>query len=234
MLLAYDHSMKDATLPSKKAHKNGDTATLQSLVLNVTESAVNKDHITAVILLAKDKEGRSLDVTDRAIWHITPPKALKIEGHTLTALKDGNVTLQAEYEGLRSDPVTLTIYWEVDGHRLPPEPDPKINNATLLGIDVNHNGIQDDVERWIYEKYDHPIKRGILMQNARAYNKVIVDPSRAKETMKYADKSLSCEFYWIYIKKPTPLNKYDHYNHIKKLKRQQFNTVDRLNRYHKI
>ena len=44
--------------------------------------------------------------------------------------------------------------WVVDGHVLPPEPDPMVNNATLLGVDVNHNGVRDDVERWIYETYD--------------------------------------------------------------------------------
>jgi len=44
--------------------------------------------------------------------------------------------------------------WVVDGHLLPPEPDPVVNNATLLGVDVNHNGLRDDVERWIYETYD--------------------------------------------------------------------------------
>jgi len=34
---------------------------------------------------------------------------------------------------------------------LPPEPDPVANNATLAGVDVNNNGIRDDVERAIYE-----------------------------------------------------------------------------------
>ncbi|GIT98510.1 hypothetical protein [Sulfurovum sp. TSL1] len=42
----------------------------------------------------------------------------------------------------------------INGHTLPPEPDPKINNSTLLGIDSNNNGVRDDVERWIYETYD--------------------------------------------------------------------------------
>ncbi len=44
-----------------------------------------------------------------------------------------------------ADPLPAVIH----GHRLPPEPDPKVNNATLLGVDVNHNGVRDDVERWI-------------------------------------------------------------------------------------
>jgi len=47
-----------------------------------------------------------------------------------------------------------TTEWVVDGHTLPPEPDPVVNNATLLGVDVNHNGVRDDVERWIYKTYN--------------------------------------------------------------------------------
>ncbi len=42
----------------------------------------------------------------------------------------------------------------INGHVLPPEPDPKINNSTLLGIDSNDNGVRDDVERWIYTRYN--------------------------------------------------------------------------------
>jgi hypothetical protein len=52
---------------------------------------------------------------------------------------------------------TTQTPWVVDGHMLPPEPDPTINNSTLLGIDSNHNGVRDDVERWIYETYDEYI-----------------------------------------------------------------------------
>ena len=43
----------------------------------------------------------------------------------------------------------------INGHTLPPEPDPKINNATLLGVDSNDNGVRDDVEIWIYKKYQN-------------------------------------------------------------------------------
>ena len=31
----------------------------------------------------------------------------------------------------------------INGHTLPPEPDPKINNSTLLGIDSNNNGVRE-------------------------------------------------------------------------------------------
>lgn len=41
----------------------------------------------------------------------------------------------------------------INGIPVPPEPDPTANNATLAGIDVNGNGVRDDVERKIAEKY---------------------------------------------------------------------------------
>ena len=51
----------------------------------------------------------------------------------------------------------MTLFAETKDYKLPPEPDPKINNSTLLGIDSNNNGVRDDVERWIYETYDEYI-----------------------------------------------------------------------------
>lgn len=39
----------------------------------------------------------------------------------------------------------------INGIPVPPEPDPVANNATLAGIDVNGNGVRDDVERKIAE-----------------------------------------------------------------------------------
>ncbi|MDR1284894.1 MAG: hypothetical protein LBJ88_01690 [Campylobacteraceae bacterium] len=40
------------------------------------------------------------------------------------------------------------------GYQLPPCPDLKENDKTLLGIDTNDNGVRDDVEVWIYHHYD--------------------------------------------------------------------------------
>ena len=37
----------------------------------------------------------------------------------------------------------------INGYTLPPEPNKVQNNKTLLGVDSNHNGIRDDVERFI-------------------------------------------------------------------------------------
>ena len=98
-----------------------------------------------------------------------------------------------------ADPLPAVIH----GHRLPPEPDPKVNNATLLGVDVNHNGVRDDVERWIYATYKdkHPIYIDIAMQAARGYRLVLETPERAKEIYDEVDAAMSCEaYYQIYAK----------------------------------
>ena len=42
---------------------------------------------------------------------------------------------------------------DVNGENLPPQPDPAKVDATIEGIDVNWNGIRDDVELAIFKKY---------------------------------------------------------------------------------
>ena len=95
--------------------------------------------------------------------------------------------------------LTTNIYSETtNGHTLPPEPDPKINNSTLLGIDSNNNGVRDDVERWIYKTYKdkHPIHIDIAMQASRAYKKVLETPERAKEIHNIVSAHSNCEGYF--------------------------------------
>lgn len=41
----------------------------------------------------------------------------------------------------------------INGITVPPEPNPSVNNATLLGVDSNSNGVRDDVERQVATKY---------------------------------------------------------------------------------
>jgi len=88
----------------------------------------------------------------------------------------------------------------INGHTLPPEPDPVKNNATLLGIDINDNGVRDDVERWIYETYKdkHPIHIDIAMQAARGYKLVLKTPEKAKKIYPEVDKAAHCEAYYKY------------------------------------
>jgi len=57
----------------------------------------------------------------------------------------------------------------VDGKHLPPPPDPAQADATIEGVDANQNGIRDDVELAIFEKYPNsPYTRAAELQYAMA------------------------------------------------------------------
>jgi len=50
-----------------------------------------------------------------------------------------------------------------------PMPDPKINNATISGIDSDDDGIRDDVQRWINEEFNsNPKLKAAMRQVAMA------------------------------------------------------------------
>ena len=86
----------------------------------------------------------------------------------------------------------------INGHTLPPEPNSALNNSTLLGIDVNNNGVRDDVERWIYETYKdkHPIHIDIAMQAARGFKLILEHPENAKVIYHQATAYLDCQSYY--------------------------------------
>jgi len=84
----------------------------------------------------------------------------------------------------------------IHGHTLPPEPDPTLNNATLGGVDSNGNGVRDDVERAIYKKYDKKLHVMALLQEARFYQRTMVEPtSDAKIIQKDATRTIDCQLY---------------------------------------
>lgn len=92
---------------------------------------------------------------------------------------------------------SITYSETINGHTLPPDPDPKINNSTLLGIDSNNNGVRDDVERYILQTYgEEKITIEIAFQVSRAYDVVIEHPENAWETYKIIDAALDCESYF--------------------------------------
>ena len=201
------------------------TVTLKSLTLTVDKTSLNKDENTTVKVMATYPDNTSKEVTDNIEWLITPKDALKIKGNMLTALKDTNVTLQAKVGTTLSNKIKLNIYWEVNGHRLPPEPDPVVNNSTLLGVDVNGNGVRDDVERWIYKTYDHPIERAVFMQLAKALQYRVRNEDRDKnERIRDEIKAGECYIYWSLV-----ANKISFYDFHATLEQKQFNTINRKN-----
>ena len=87
---------------------------------------------------------------------------------------------------------------EVSGRTLPPEPDLDQNNATLLGIDSNDNGIRDDVERSIIVKYVDKVKVELMFQYARVDQKILgsdLTKEKAMELEAEGGKAINCRMY---------------------------------------
>ncbi len=162
---------------------------------------------------------------------------------TAKALKEGQTTVTSSYKGVTSEPVQALVYLEIGGHRLPPEPDPAINNSTLLGIDSNNNGVRDDVERYIYKRFqgfqNANIDRAIAMQYAKATQIIIQEPETAyeKKTYKVMHNAIDCEWYYIRQSGSTfneiieYQQKHDVYD--AEMKDKHFNTRQRLEAYMK-
>jgi len=198
------------------------------IVLSETNIELNEGNETTLSVTANYDDNTTLDISNDAEWVIGDANIVSVSNGIVKALKEGTTTLQAKYEGKTSDTLNIIVYKEVNGYRLPPEPDETLNNSTLLGIDDNDNGVRDDVERYIIQTYNHPIEVGILMQSARAYNMVIVNPAKAQEVVAYSDNSLSCQFYWIHENNENfHLSRSTNAKMRKELKKLQFNTLQR-------
>jgi len=103
---------------------------------------------------------------------------------------------------MRISPIVYRFYVPevINGFKLPPEPDEKKNNETLLGIDFNDNGVRDDVERYVIKRYaqdpEFPkTKTALAMQYAWAEQKIIENP--VIESDKYTNDAIDCQYYWI-------------------------------------
>ncbi len=92
----------------------------------------------------------------KAIWRRAKPTLLVllvlfIVGYIVLIMTVGKRGYETSQAVARIHAAKLT-YDDVFG-KLPPQPDPVENNKTLAGIDVNNNGIRDDVEIAIYENH---------------------------------------------------------------------------------
>ena len=65
---------------------------------------------------------------------------------------------------------------DVMGKNLPPDPG-ALADATVQGIDVNNNGIRDDVELAVFKEYPNSAKtRAVLLQYALAFQMEVTQP----------------------------------------------------------
>ena len=145
------------------------------------------------------------------------------------AKEDTEVAIRARIDGKFSNNIKLTIYWEVNGYLLPPEPDPKVNNATLEGVDSNNNGVRDDVERKIYEKYHDKLQIALMMDTARVYQKIIVKPvDGAKITQKGISRAIDCR---LFLKRKSDAVKKNGIKYFKFIRENTINTKQRVRKY---
>ena len=180
-------------------------ADLKKLTLTLEKNRANKESNISYTLTPSYDEGKIPQALKDKVnnYALTANIQDAIEDNktqnTITVHKDGNLTLQAKVDDITSNPVAVEVYWEVNGHRLPPEPNKKLNDATLLGIDSNNNGVRDDVERWIYEKYGkmHPVNVAVGMETAKVYQKIFEHPEKADELEKDMSSIAHCEYYLL-------------------------------------
>lgn len=136
------------------------------------------------------------DATENAVTFT--PNSLLTHGHYEVEFKSLKATKAYKSEQIKEIKYRFYVPEVINGHKLPPEPDETVNNSTLLGIDVNDNGVRDDVERWIYITYrdKHPIYVDIALQAGRAYKQVLETPENAKEIRKIVNAPLLCGWYY--------------------------------------
>ena len=117
----------------------------------------------------------------------------------------------------------------VNGYKLPPNPNSKINDATLQGVDVNDNGVRDDVERKIVYKYPKKLHRILLMDGAKAFQKITIEPmDDAKDIEKDISRVGDC---MIYLRRIDSEIKSYNFEFIDYLEYMTFDNPDRVRRY---
>lgn len=167
------------------------------LNLSIEKTKLHEGNETNYEVEAIYDDNTTKNASENIEWIVSKSGIVSLGDGTLVALKEGNITVQAKYKSKLSGKVVVTVYKEINGYILPPEPDKTINNATLLGVDSNDNGVRDDVERHIIKTYGkEKIAVEIGFQVARAYNAVIENPANAEETSKIMDNAMDCESYF--------------------------------------
>jgi hypothetical protein len=130
--------------------------------------------------------------------------------------------------GVRDD-VEIWIYHHYDTHKnctVTEERVTRLHEDRNITYGVVHRNCTDEDIPY------HQIVREIAMQYAKAYQIVIQEPKKARETTHYVDNAQDCEFYFKDDAKryggPVLFDNYDTYDAIDKI---QFNTIKRARAY---
>ncbi|SFV56659.1 hypothetical protein MNB_SM-4-74 [hydrothermal vent metagenome] len=191
-------TVKPLTKSTDSNETNTSTNTLISITLSIDNNSLNLDSNATLNAVATYEDNTTKDVTDEVEWISSDSNAIQINKHNLQAKKEINIILQAKLNTVTSNAVALEIYQNINGHKLPPIPNKTLNDSTLLGIDLNNNGVRDDVERKIYLTYDKKINQKLMMQAAKTDQAMLADPDLIKNAYDWEEpyrKSAGCENY---------------------------------------
>jgi len=196
---AKDSAGNEASL-TRTVHVKEQAVMLNSITVDKTNVDLAEGNSTLLKVLGEYSDKSTKDVTSKVTWDIANSAIVSMDTYgTLKALKEGNTTIQARYEGKISESVMVTVYKEINAYRLPPEPDPVVNNATLLGVDSNDNGVRDDVERKIIVKYQKPIEIEVMMSFAKVDQETLEKPlSEALNLERKASRIGDCKMFLRY------------------------------------
>lgn len=173
---------------------------IESIALLQEEIQLEETQHSTLNLQAIHKDGSISDITENINWIVGDTTIVSIDDNgTVKALKAGETLIQAEYHGKTTKEVKVTITAKpeiINGYTLPPEPDPKVNNATLLGVDSNDNGVRDDVERKIIKKYPKKIQVELLFDGARVFQQIMEQSiGNARDLQKETSRLIHCDVY---------------------------------------
>jgi hypothetical protein len=226
-----ENEINETNTSTNETNTTQPTVSLKSLKLTLEKNSLNVDTNTTLKVVATYSDNTTKDVTNQVAWNLSDTTAAQITQKSLHAKRNTNIFIQAKLNSVTSNAVALEIYKEINGHRLPPEPDPTINNSTLLGVDVNNNGVRDDVERKIYETYDKKVNQKLMIQSAQTHQAMLADPDLIKNAYDWEEpfnRGNGCEYYL-----------YDEYNisfinnSVDLLEDNTYNTEDRIQKYMK-
>lgn len=197
-----DPALNDATLAGVDSNNNGVRDDVERMIARefgdstskyqevmrfaaaeqrvITDGNPNaRDSYTNFIDCALDRgfvSSEDLDETTNTV--LNTPARRGAEGRTLAG---------ATFEDCKEEPSTSEV---INGISVPPEPNPVINNATLAGVDSNQNGVRDDVERFIAERYGHnQIAMKGAMESARGHQMILLANMESRDSAQAALRS---------------------------------------------
>jgi len=222
----YNYASKVKTKPIKYSFRvDASKPKVINLSLSKSNIQLNEDNTTTIHVNAKYDNNETLDVTNEVEWIISNPNIISVDKYIITPVSEGTTTLQAKLNNQTTAQISVSIYKEINGYKLPPEPDPVINSSTLLGIDINNNGVRDDVERKIIETYREPVQIELMMDMAEVGQMILENPvGDALVNQKKISRIGDCGMY-LRRQKQRPSNYIDFYEN------NMYNTKQRVRAY---